>query len=238
MSRLPETPGAGRPTTGGALIALATAVGAALAGSPGPLGTAPLVLVGCGVSLLPAGTAVGRLGHRPVGRGLSVTGVAVALAALAGAVALSPPAVLVPTLSAGVGLIALAFGLYFASGSVARTVALGGLTLVFLAVLANAVVADLPVRRPVAAVALVMVAWDAGDRAITLGRRVGTDAGTASVELPGVATTGAVAVAGVVAAVAVSRIPLGASSVTGLALLLAAALALVLALSSIPAGEE
>lgn len=235
MSRLPDGPGTGRPTTVGTLLALAAAVGASLAGSPGPLGTAPLVLVACGLACLPIGSAIGRRGHRFVSRGFSVAGVAVAIAALVGAVALAPPlAVLLPVLSAGVGLIALAFGLHFVSGSAARTVALGGLTLVLLAVLANAVVTDRGVLRPVTAVALVVVAWDGADRSIVLGRRIGADARTASVELMGVTTIGAVAFVGVVVAAVVSRVPVGSPSVVGLALLLVAAVALVLALSSVP----
>ncbi len=218
----------------GTILAVAAAVGAALAGSPGPLGTAPLVVVACGLALVPAGAAVGGRGHRLVARGLSVVGVAVSIAALVGTVALSPPlAVLLPTLSSGVGLIALSFGLHFVSGSAARSIALAGLTLVFLAIVANAVVAG-ATWRPVAAVALVVVAWDGADRAITLGWRVGADAGTAAVELLGVATTAAVAVTGIGVAVVAARLPVGVPSVPGLALLLAAAVVLVLALSSVP----
>ncbi|WP_114578796.1 hypothetical protein [Saliphagus sp. LR7] len=219
----------------GATLALAMAIGASLAGSSGSLGTAPLVLVAIGVAFLPLGVAFGRRGHPLVGRGLSVSGVVVALAALTGAIALSPPLViLLPALSSGIGLLFLAFGVHFVSGSAARALSLAGLTLVFLATVANATVAEQATWQPVAAVALVVVAWDTADRAITLGRRIGTDAGTVPVELMGVATTGAIGFTGVAVAMIATRVPIESPSVIGLALLLAAATALVLVLSSVP----
>ncbi|AHG02376.1 hypothetical protein HALLA_20955 (plasmid) [Halostagnicola larsenii XH-48] len=236
---LPDRLASQQPPTLSGVLALAMGISACVVGSAGSLQTAPLALETIGLVLLSIGVVASRRGRQFVGRSLSVAGLAVAMSTFVAALAFGLPTVLlIAFLSCGVGLVALAIGVYFLSGTAARTAVLTGLSLVLAGVLANAVIAEPTVWRSATAVTLVVLTWDVSERAIGLGNEVGTAANTASVELVGAATSALVGFVGIGTAIVAARIPITVSSVFGLALLLVSAVAFLLALSHVPSPSN
>ncbi|MDJ1434140.1 hypothetical protein [Halostagnicola sp. A-GB9-2] len=232
---LPGNPTNQRPPTLSGVLALGAGIGACFVGSVGPLQSAPLALETVGLVILSVGVVISRRGRQLAGRSLAIAGLAVAMSTFVAALAFGlSTALLIAFLSCGVGLVAVAIGVYFLSGTAARTVVLVGLTLVLAGVLANAVIVEPTVWRSAIAVTLTVLAWDISERAIGLGTEVGTAADTASVELVGAGASGLVGAVGIGTVIVVTRIPITVSSVIGLALLLVSAIAFLLALSNLP----
>ncbi|OIB58079.1 DUF7519 family protein [Natrialba sp. SSL1] len=243
MSGLPGDPEASFPTTVSATIALAALLGACFVGAASPIQTAPLLLTGIGLAAFVAGVVLRRRRFRLGGRLLTGLGFLLAVTALVGAIVLSPPIVtLFALLSCGIGALVATLGLFPVSTRIVRPLVRTGSVLVFVGVATIAVVDAPPVWRSAMAVSLVFLSWDTAERAITLGEQVGGTAETVSVELVGAGSGVAVATVAVVLTVAVARLPIPipipvpttGSPLLGLALLLVAVVAFILALTHTP----
>lgn len=239
MTGLPATPSEAYPTPVSASVALFASLCAGLVGSAGPLQTAPLLVESGGVLLFAGGITLRRRGYRIIGRVLAALGFLIAVLALAGAVALSPPiSTLVIFLSCGLGVLLVTVGIFPVTVRVAGPLARIGMVFVLTSVLMNAVIGDPPLWQSVVAVTMVFLAWDTSSRALTLGGQVGGSGETLSVEVVGAAVSSLVAVIAIILTIAVSRIPLASSSLLGLSLLLIAVTAFLLALSHAPSVPE
>jgi hypothetical protein len=111
-----------------------------------------------------------------------------------------------------------------------RRVVAVGVTCVVLGVLASGVVYGADSIRLLAAAALAVLAWDAGENAVGLGRQVGRDGVTPRVEAVHLGASAVVGALAVAAAVAAAALPLSGIPVAAVLLLLVAVLALVVAL--------
>lgn len=239
MTGLPANPSEAYPTPVSAGVALLAILCAALVGSTGPLQIAPLLVEAGGVLLFAGGITLRRRGYRIVGRVLSALGFIIALSALVGAVALSPPvSTLSIVLSCGLGVLLVTVGIFPVSVRIAEPLARIGMAFVLASVLANAIIGDSAVWRSTVAVTMVFLAWDTSARALTLGGRVGGTAETITVEVVGAAVSSLVAVIAILLTITASRIPVASSSLVGLSLLLVAVTAFLLALAHVPPAPE
>ncbi|SDQ99729.1 DUF7519 family protein [Natronobacterium texcoconense] len=223
MTSLPSSPGSGSPTAASGYLSLATAVTGCFAGLTGSFQIAPLLVLTAGLALFVGGTALRRRGVRVSGRILAGIGLAVVVTACVGAFVLAPsPLGLVPILLCSVGLVSVAFALFPTYVRWLRGLMLTGMTLVFLGIVANTVIANPPLWRSICAVSLLLVAWDTAERGISLGEQIDNHTETAELEFANAATTGLVAGFAVFLTLAVASLPARTSSVLGIGLLLTA----------------
>ncbi|ELZ08558.1 hypothetical protein C479_14503 [Halovivax asiaticus JCM 14624] len=239
MSRIPDHPTDPRPAVLSATVACLAAFGAAIVGSTGPVQRAPLLLAGIGSGLYACGIVLRRRRYRFVGRGATIVGPLVVGGALVGIIALSPPLpTMLPVIACGLGVAFLTAGLFPIVVRWARQCAVFGVVLLLGGVLANVVIAAPSIWRSATAATLVVLSWDAADRAVSVGRELGAGATTAPVEV--VRTVPSVLVGGmaVVLTVGASRIPTAGGTVFGVLLVLVATVAFTLVLSHIPHTSE
>lgn len=216
-----------RPVRPGALLAL---LAAALA--VGLVADRPVQLLALGAEI--AGLAMLALGRRKgslAGGALAFAGGAVVAAALvAGATMPARLALAMELVPGMVGVAALAAGVApLRSGWERRFVALGAVGLV-IGVIASGVVRGSGEAALLAAIVLAVVAWDAGEGAISLGEQVGRAARTRTVVLVHAAASAVVGTVGALLAAAVYGVGVTGLPLAGLAALLGSVLALAVAL--------
>ncbi|WP_226012840.1 DUF7519 family protein [Halomicrobium salinisoli] len=185
-----------------------------------------------------AGIAVCGLGYAAWQRSEAGLG---ALVALAGAALLAVGFFLAATgpettthrlelLPGLLGLAVLAAGLLPVRAGRERTLVTVGTALLFVGVVASGVFRGSPLLALLAATVATVVAWDAGEQAVSLGRQVGRQAATARAVLM---HSGGTILAGAVVALAalgVYRLNVTGLSLTALVALLAAGFVLILSL--------
>ncbi|ELZ30944.1 hypothetical protein C474_10796 [Halogeometricum pallidum JCM 14848] len=218
------------------VVAAVTGSGAADSAGAGPLAGVPLVGLGLsllGVAGLVAAAAVRRRGHAVVGGLLLLAGAGGVVAAVAatatGAEALSE------RLVTGAGVAGVA--LVGAGVAPLRSNRAGGLVTVGAAVLTVSVVlagllTETGATPLLVAMVAAVVAWDAGERAVSLGEQVGVAARTWPVEVGRTAATAGYGVVVVAATLGVRGMGVTDVPLVGLLLLLCAAVALLVALSN------
>ncbi|WP_327053264.1 DUF7519 family protein [Halomicrococcus gelatinilyticus] len=213
------------PTLAGAGVALGAALGAVAALVDAPRQLVPFAAVGVGLLVVGAGVALQANDRRIAGRVAALVGFGVGLAGLG--LAASVPGGLFAQVVLATGLLgayALSLGLYPVRRAWSRPLAVVGTALLVGAAALDSVLHGIPVPRLLASVTAALVAWDAAERAITLGEQVGRRARTATVELlRGGATATVGALACVVSLAAFGATPAVLPTAT-LALLLAVAL--------------
>lgn len=218
-----------RPTRVGSALAVAAAVAGVAVVADVAVQRRILAVAAVGVVAGAGGVAVWRRGHPAVGGPLAAVGAAVTLSGVA--LAATRPALhihrfeLVPGV---VGLALLAAGLAPVRIGWERRLVATGSGLVFVAVLAAGLVETTAPSTLLAAGALTVLAWDAGENAVSLGRQVGARASTVRAEVVHVAASAIVAGIGVVLALAVDRIGVDGLPLAALAALLVAAVVLAL----------
>lgn len=126
------------------------------------------------------------------------------------------------------GLAVLAGGLVPARAGWERTLVDAGAGLLFVAVLVSGVVRGAAPEVLVAAGALCVLAWDAGENAVSLGSQLGTEARTLRGELAHVGASAAVAAVAVGGVLAVARLGVQGLSFGALGALLVAVVVLTL----------
>ncbi len=112
----------------------------------------------------------------------------------------------------------------------ARRLLAVGVACVVVGVLSSGFVYGADSAHLLAATALAVLAWDAGENAVSLGRQVGRDGVTARVEIAHVGASAVVGALAVGAALAAAALPLSGVPVAAVLLLLVAVLALAVAL--------
>lgn len=231
MTSTARARGRRRPTGVGTVVAVLAATGAVGLLASGSEQLLAIALEVAGIAVLALGAAVVRRGLRSLGIGVGVVGAGVVAVALRFGFVLPSRVPEQFVLLAGMlGIAVFALGLLpVRAGWSRRLVTLGAAVVGFAALVAGALDQTSTVSL-FAAVTAAMIAWDAADHAIGLGEHVGRDADSAAVELvhSGASTVvGATAVGIALGATSVEAIDLPLS---GLVLLLAAALVLMLAL--------
>ena len=213
------------PTLAGSGVALGAALVSVAALADAPRQLAPVATVGVGLLVVGTGGALQASGRRIAGRATALTGFAVGLAGVG--LAASVPATLFAQAVLSVGLFgayALLMALYPVRRALSRPLVVVGTVMLVAAAALDSVLAGVATHRLLASVTAAVVAWDASERAITLGEQVGRRARTAGVEL---LRSGASVALGAFACV-VSFVAFGATPAVlppaTLALLLAAAL--------------
>lgn len=221
-----------RPVRLSAALSLAAGVVAlTVISSSGGQHRALAVAVG-GLALLAVGTYLWNEGHRGVGALAGVGGLLVSLAAV-GLGAVLPPTTsqrieLIPGLL-GLPVLALAFVPVRVGWE--RRFLTAGTALLFLSVLASGVVSPIETLDLLLAAVAVVAAWDVGEQGIALGRQVGVRARTRRAELVHGGAALAVGGVGILVALGFQRVGVEGVPLAGLAVLLAAAVALTVALS-------
>ena len=227
-----------RPAPAGAVLAVAAAVvGVAVVANT----EAQLLAIGTevvAVAALGAGAELRERGRRgglaaPAGWLLLLVGVGAAVAALALAVVepdrLSRQLELVPGL---IGVTLLALGVRPASDRRIRSRYLvgAGAAFVVIAAFTSGVIYGAGRTSLLVATALAVLAWDAGEQAVSLGEQVGRRAETAAVTLVHVGASAVVGVAAVALAGGIYAVNVTGASLFALVLLLGAAIVLSAAL--------
>ena len=220
-----------RPTVvAGALSIAAGVLALALVGRT-PAQRTALVVGIVGIALVAAGDAAWRRRSRVPGVALGVAGVVVAAGSLLLAVTLPQATVhrieLVPGI---VGLFVLLAGLLPIRRGRERTLTTLGTGLLFVTVLTSGVVQGAPPTSLFLAGIATVVAWDAADHAISLGRQVGRRATTYRSEVVHVVASSLVGVGAFAIAFGVYRSTLPELSLAGFVGLLIAGLAFSFAL--------
>ncbi|WP_126661400.1 DUF7519 family protein [Haloterrigena salifodinae] len=239
MTVLPGDPTDPFPTTVSAGVTLVAIFGACLIGSTGAIRIAPLLMETAGLTLYAVGMWFRRRGHRLAGRSATAVGLLIAGGGLLGAVVLAPPLpTLLPLLACGLGALSVTLGVFPVSVRVARPLSTVGIALVFVGVTATTVVGTPSLWRSTVAVTLVFLSWDASERAIALGNRVGDTAETVAVELTGLAASVVVAAVAIALTLAAARVPITGPSIIGLAFLLVSSVFCLLALTHVPQSVD
>ncbi|WP_440010611.1 DUF7519 family protein [Halomicrococcus sp. SG-WS-1] len=228
-----STPGsrvtaARRPTR----LASALAVGAALVGA-WRLGASPLALgvAAVGIAAFAAGTGLVRGGRRLPGAFVSVAGIGACAAAVAlAAAAVDQLSGHLRLLPAVLGVLVLGVALAPVGGTGSRELVRAGTGLVYLSTLVSAVFQTVALGGLLLAGAAAIVAWDAGEHAVSVGDHLGRRAGTTEVEVVHVAGSVGVAVLAIAAARVAGGVGLSGLSLASLALVLVAVLLLLVAL--------
>lgn len=228
---------------GGVLAVVAAAVGAAAVvawGEPTAVGDAAveslelgLAAELLGVVLLGGGAAVRRRGHRVVGGALALAGVAAALGGVVAVVSgdgALPARLVAGTGLAGVGVVGA--GVAPLRSNRARALVTAGAAILTVAVVLAGTVTEIGALPLLGAMVATVVAWDAGERAVSLGEQVGVRAQTWPVEAVGTATTAAYGVAVVAVTLAVREANVTDVPLVGLLFLLCGVLAVLVALSN------
>lgn len=233
-----------QPTRPGGVLAVFAAVvvvavtGSGAAGATGGGLPSGVPLVGLGLSLLGvaglvAAAGVRRRGHAVVGALLLLAGAGAVVAAVAaeatGAGALSERLVAGAGV-AGVGLVGAGVA-PLRSKRASELVTLGAAVLVVAVVLAG-LLTEAGATPLLAAMVAAVVAWDAGERAVSLGEQVGVEARTWPVEVGRTAATAGYGAAVVAATLVVRGMGVTDVPLVGLLLLLCAAVASLVALSN------
>jgi hypothetical protein len=219
-----------RPARGSGLAAVVAALLAAYLVLPAAV-TLTVVGVGSGVACLVVGNAL-REDDRPLLGGLGVVfGWLLSLAAVGyGAAAVERPETVVQVVVAGIGYLSIAAGVVPVRGDGSRRLVKFGTALVFLVVLAAAVLGTTGRSPLIVSAALLVVSFDLGENAINLGEQLGRRAETLPAELSHGAGTVGVAATGVVLARVAPSIGTSELSLSGVLLLAVALLGLSLSL--------
>jgi len=200
----PQTVGANlRPTRVSGALSVLFGLGALLWLDAGAVWT-PLAIEGVGLVALMAGVTLVQRDHRLAGGALVAAGLGTVVGAVAVLAMGAPePAIAVQFGVGMVGPVLLALGVapWRASGS--RRLVKAGSALVFISVCATGVVEEPELGTLLPGAVLAVLAWDAGEYAIGLGRQLGRRARTYPTEAVHAVGSVAVAVGTVVAGRAV-----------------------------------
>ena len=213
-------------------LASALALLAAIAGA-WRLGASPLALgvAAVSVGVLAVGARLYRDDHRLPGALVALAGVLVAVGALGlTALAVSQSSGYLRLVPAVTGVLVLGAALVPFHGTGSRGLVTAGSGLLFLAVLVSGVFQSVALGPLLVAGTASVVAWDAGEHAVSVGEHLGRRSGTGEVEVAHVAGTVAVGVVGVTAAQLSGGVGLSGLSLASLALVLVAVLFFALAL--------
>lgn len=186
-----------------------------------------------GFALLVAAAAARRRDHGVVGRLFALAGIVVAVGGLAAVLVGAETLVnrlVVAAGVAGVGL--LGAGVAPLQSKRARGFVTTGAAALSVAVVLSGVLTDASVLSLLGAMVATVVAWDAGEQAVSLGEQVGVRARTWPVELGHATATAGFGVAVVAATLGVREANVTGLPLAGLLLLLVAAVALLVALSN------
>ena len=190
-----------------------------------------LATVVVALGLVAAGLALKRRGTALTGTILAVVGAVTSLVAIALAVAESNGLGELLWVLAGVlGVTLLGFALVPVRGSGTRWLVKAGAGGVFLAVLVAGLFRDATFGSLLLAMVGTVLAWDAGEHAIDVGRQLGRTTSTWRLDLAHVGATAAVGLGGVLAAHVAAGIRTGGLSLSAYAVLFVALVALTLAL--------
>lgn len=219
-----------RPTLPGTVVA----VGAGLVAVGLLVDTAAqwqaLLVELAGIGLVGAGYAA-RDRSRVGGTLLALVGAGLVLTALG--LALTDPSTVANRLELLPGMVGLALllaGLLPVRSGRERALLTLGTALLFVGVVTSGVVRGSTLPRLLVASIATVLAWDAGDNAISLGRQAGRQARTYRAELTHAGATVLVGASVVAGALAIEHLDVQGLSLTGFAALLVAGFALVLAL--------
>jgi hypothetical protein len=215
-----------RPTPVGTAVAVLAAVAAVgvVADRPDQLGALAVEALGVAAVVV----AVHR--DDPWSRALAAAGWLLVAAALAlGATLAGRVSFRLELVPGMVGVAVAAAGLAAPRGWPRRLLA-AGVTVVALTVLVSGVIYAAGLLQLLAAAALALVAWDAGDHAIGLGAQIGRDGVTPRVEAAHLGWSVAIGVVAVVAGVGAAALPLSNVPLAAVLLLVFAVLALAVAL--------
>lgn len=188
-----------------------------------------LAIAAAGVAAFAAGVGTWRRGRRASGALLALAGSAVALYAIA--LAGTRPAFHVhrfELLPGVLGVWVLAAGVAPVRIGWERRLVTVGTGLVFVSVLMSGLVETTPLTSLLVAGALTILAWDAGENAVSLGHQVGARASTGRAEVVHGAASGVVAVVAVLLALLVHRLDVDGLPLAALAALLVAGVVLTL----------
>lgn len=219
------------PSPVGSVISVVAAVGAVglVAGGPAQL-SALAVEIG-GLVAIAAGLAVRRRGYRLTGIAIGLLGVvAVGGALVLGIVRPAGFTERLELLPGMVGVAILAWGLLPATAAGSRRRIALGTGGVLAGVLGSGVMYGAEAPALLGATAMAVVAWDAGEQAISLGEQVGRAAETAPVVFVHSGAAAAVGLTGILLARGVWSLDVTGLPLGGLVLLLGAAVALAVAL--------
>ena len=232
-----------QPTRPGGVLALLAAVGvvaAATAGGAGPgsLADAASLELGLaaelgGVALLVAAAAVRRRGHAVVAGLLLLAGVGGVVGGVL--VVATGPGTLPTRLVAGTGVAGvgvLGAGVAPVRSDRARGLVTAGAAVLTVAVVLGGVLTDVGALPLLGAMVAAVVAWDAGERAVSLGEQVGVRGRTWPVEVTRTAATALYGGAVVGATLAVRELNVTDVPLVGLLLLLCGTVAVLVALSN------
>ena len=191
----------------------------------------PVLATVVALGLVAAGLALKRRGTALPGTTLAVVGAGTSLVAIALAVAESNGLGELLWVLAGVlGVTLLGFALAPVRGSGTRWLVKAGAGGVFLAVLVAGLFRDATFGSLLFAMVGTVLAWDAGEHAIDVGRQLGRTTSTWRLDLAHVGATAAVGLGGVLAAHVAAGIRTGGLSPSAYAVLFVALVALTLAL--------
>lgn len=225
---LETVPPSRRPTRLASVLALVAAlVGAWYLGAwPFALGTAAV-----GVALLAVGARLYRANRRLPGALVALLGVVVGVGALSlEALAVSQSSGYLRLLPAVTGVLVLGAGLVPVHGTGSRGLVKVGTGLLYLAMLVSGVFQSVALGALLLAGTASVVAWDAGEHAISVGEHLGRRSGTSEVEVVHVAGTVGLGVVAMTTARLSGGAGLSGLSLPSLALVLVAVLFFSLAL--------
>lgn len=190
-----------------------------------------VVLALAGVTMVAGGMALRRRGYSMVGSGLALAGGAVGVAAvgLAGMQA-GDTSELLWTVPGVLGVVLLGLAVTPLRGSGMRWLVKAGAGGLFVSVVLAGLFQAAPFGTLLVALAGTIVAWDAGEHAIDVGRQLGRSASTWRLDVSHVGATAAVGVVGVLAGHFITDLQAGDMSLASFLLLGVALVALTLAL--------
>ena len=167
-----------RPTRASGAFAVFLGLLAVLVLAPSTVGPA-LAVEAVGLVVLTAGLVLVHRGHRTAGLALVAVSVAVALAAIVVLVVVAgSPIVAAQFVPGMVGAFVLALGVVPARGEGSRRLVKAGTALAFVTVCATGIVEKPSLGTLLVAAVAVVLAWDAGEYAVGLGRQLGRRAET------------------------------------------------------------
>lgn len=218
------------PAAVGGLLAFLAGAGAVAAVANSPVQLVALTAECVCLLVVVLGLWHRRNGAVIAGSGIAAAGGIGAVGALGyGALAASRLTAAIELLPGMVGLWILAVSVVPVRTGWARRLVAAGVAVIVLGVLASGVVHGADRLGLLVAMALAVIAWDAGEQAITLGEQIGRRGSTGTVALTHSAWSVAVGAIGVVLALAVDTVAISGLPLVGLALAVAAAVALATA---------
>jgi hypothetical protein len=213
------------------VLAIVFAIGTAGLITHTPVQLVPILVESIGLLVLALGAATRGRGYRRVGPGIMFAGSLVIMGAVGASVAFPGSIYLRALLCLGtLGVATLLFGVLPVRAKWSRQLVTLGAIFLFGGVVLSGVVYEASLRL-VGAVVTMLLAWDAGEQAISLGEQVGRYADMRSVELVHLVGSTATGVVAIVVAAATYRFGVTEIPPLGLGFLLAAVLVLAVAIA-------